>query len=80
MCRPNWCNTTALPWLSPISAEELIADLKQRTGLNVTKVDVGGIDFLHDMAILKIYYETVPADTSNVINDQLKYLTKNGQK
>jgi hypothetical protein len=56
----------------PDKREELIADLKQRTGLNVTKVDVGGIDFLRDMAMLKIYYETVPADTSNVINDQLK--------
>ena len=40
----------------PTRREELIADLKQRTGLNITKVDVGSIDFLKDMALIKIFY------------------------
>ena len=32
-------------------------DLENRTGLNITKVEVGHIDFLRDAAILKVYYE-----------------------
>ena len=40
----------------PEKHEELIADLKRRTGLNITRVDIGSIDFLKDMALIKIYY------------------------
>ncbi len=34
----------------------LIADLRQRTGLSITRCEVGRIDFLHDVAEIKIYY------------------------
>jgi|SRR5690554_2838104 len=34
---------------------ELIADLRQRTGLDIVKVEVGRIDYLCDSAQLKIY-------------------------
>lgn len=34
----------------------LLADLRYRTGLDVTRCEVGRIDFLHDVAELKIYY------------------------
>lgn len=34
----------------------LIEDLKQRTGLNIHRVEIERIDFLHDIAQLKIYY------------------------
>lgn len=37
--------------------DDLIADLKSRTGLPITKVEVGAVDFLKDAAILKVYYE-----------------------
>ena len=40
----------------PEKREELIADLKRRTGLEITRVDIGSIDFLKDMALIKIYY------------------------
>ncbi len=36
--------------------EELIADLTQRTGLEITRIDIGNIDFLRDLAELKVYY------------------------
>ena len=43
--------------ITPERRADLIADLKQRTGLNVIRVEVGTIDFLRDSALLKIYYE-----------------------
>lgn len=48
--------------ITPDKEEELIADLKKRTGLDITKVEVGGIDFLKDAAIIKMYYR--PSDNS----------------
>lgn len=35
---------------------ELIADLKERTALDILKVEVGHIDFLRDVAYIKVYY------------------------
>lgn len=40
----------------PARREELIADLKTRTGLNITRVDVRKIDFLRDTAQIRIFY------------------------
>jgi hypothetical protein len=40
--------------------EELLADLKERTGLDIVKVQVGSIDFLKDTAFLKVTY--IPDD------------------
>ncbi|MBI5540391.1 MAG: DUF4956 domain-containing protein [Bacteroidia bacterium] len=36
--------------------QELLENLKQRTGLNIHKIDVTNIDFLKDVAMIKIYY------------------------
>jgi hypothetical protein len=33
-----------------------MADLSERTGLNVHRVEIGKIDFLRDTALVKIYY------------------------
>lgn len=43
--------------IKPEKEAELIADLKERTGLEVFKVSVGNIDFLKDVAEVKIYYK-----------------------
>jgi hypothetical protein len=40
----------------PDRYEELVADLKVRTGLNINRVEIGRIDFLRDVAWLMIYY------------------------
>ena len=40
----------------PERKEELLADLKQRTGLNITRVEIRNIDFLRDTANLRIFY------------------------
>ncbi len=42
--------------ITPDKEPELIEDLKKRTGLDIVKVEVGGIDFLKDAAIVKMYY------------------------
>ena len=42
--------------VKPERMEELKADLEERLGLHIRKIEVGGIDFLRDTAILKVYY------------------------
>ncbi len=42
--------------IRPERHEELLADLRQRTGLDIVKVQVGSIDFLKDTAFLKVTY------------------------
>ncbi len=53
--------------ITPEHYDDLIADLKKRTGLDVTKVDIGSIDFLKDMALLKIFYNS-ETDDSEVLD------------
>ena len=62
--------------IAPDRKEELKADLQQRLGIPVTYVEVGAVDFLKDMAVLKVYYEG--RQTSSV-SDKLK-LTKSDLK
>lgn len=58
--------------IRPESREELKADLEKRTGLQITKLQVGAIDFLRDMAIVKIYYRTDTQAQEAQINHELK--------
>ena len=43
--------------IKPERRQELIADLEERLGLKVIAVRVGAVDFLRDMAVLRVYYE-----------------------
>ena len=56
----------------PQRYDELMADVKKRTGLDIIKIEVGGIDFLKDSAVLKIYYNPHAGETSNTVNDEFK--------
>ena len=47
--RPELCK--------PQNKEQLIADLEERTGLKIKKVEVGGFDFLKDSVVLRVTYE-----------------------
>lgn len=42
--------------VKPENHEKLLKDLKERTGLNIHRFEVGRIDFLRDIARIKIYY------------------------
>ena len=44
--------------ITPDRYDEMLADIKKRTGLNITKCEVGYIDFLKDTALIKVYYES----------------------
>lgn len=61
--------------ITPEKNEELLEDLRQRTGLNVIKVEIGSIDFMRDTALLKMYYESADAATNNA--NTLTKLPKN---
>ena len=43
--------------IKPEKREELKADLEERLGIKVIRVDVGGVDFLKDTAVLRVTYE-----------------------
>jgi hypothetical protein len=60
--------------ISPDKRNELIEDLKQRTGLNIKEVAIGSLDFLKDMALIKVYY-TEDDNTDN--DDTLRKMPKN---
>jgi len=53
--------------IKPEKRDELKADLEARTGLKIIKVDVGGIDFLKDSAVLRVTYE---GDKASDVNSQ----------
>lgn len=55
--------------IKPERRAELLADLKERTGLDIVKIEIGGIDFLRDMSVIKIYYDS---DEVSTIDSQLK--------
>ena len=41
----------------PERRDELKADLEKRLGVKVIKLEVGSVDFIRDMAIIRIVYE-----------------------
>ena len=65
--------------IKPERREDLMADLKERLGLDIYKVDVGAIDMLRDMAVLKVYYRPMEGEAQDTINSKLK-LDKNDLK
>lgn len=48
--------------IKPDKKEDMKADLEARTGLQITKISIGRIDFLRDTAQVKIYYHSEEPD------------------
>ena len=42
--------------ITPARREQRLADLRQRTGLPVKRVEIGRINFLNDTAALRVFY------------------------
>ena len=57
--------------VKPEKRQELIADLEQRLGVKVLKVEVGAVDFLRDMAMLRVYYKA-DGIADKEINEKVK--------
>ena len=60
--------------IKPERREELVKDLEERLGIKVLGVKVGAVDFLRDMAVLRVYYE---GNDSGDVKNMLKI--KNSQ-
>ena len=60
--------------IKPERRAELQKDLHERTGLHILKIEVGGIDFLRDMAVLKVYYEPQDEEVNTI--DMLTKISK----
>jgi len=60
--------------IKPEKEPELIADIKERTGLNVTRVEIGNINFLKDTAFIKVYYQTEKDEVNTM--DQVRITEK----
>ncbi|MDR3187928.1 MAG: DUF4956 domain-containing protein [Prevotellaceae bacterium] len=58
--------------IKPDKYDELLADLKDRTGLDITKVEVGHIDFLRDVAFLKVFYKA-NSDEINTVDSITRF-------
>ena len=55
--------------ITPERRPELIADLEKRLGVKVKHVEIGSIDFLRDMAMLRVSYE----GTTNSVDEIPKF-------
>lgn len=61
--------------ITPEHRQEMIADLEKRLGVKVVRVEIGAIDFLRDMAMIRVSYEGEPHSVGNELKlskDQLK--------
>jgi len=56
----------------PAKRPELIADLEARLGVKVVRVDVGTVNFLKDMALLKVFYEPLDGNEDNTVDEMSK--------
>lgn len=52
--------------IQPERYEELKADLEKRLGLEIIKIEVGAVDFLKDMAMLRVFYHDPDMQTKSV--------------
>ena len=59
--------------IKPENRAALIADLEQRTGLKVLDIEIGHIDFLRDVAYIKMTYPLEPGKTVNSIDQITKF-------
>ena len=58
--------------IKPERADELKADIEKRLGLDVIKIEVGAIDLLRDMAMLRVYYKS-EAKRASSVDSKIKF-------
>ncbi len=56
--------------IKPENRQQLIADIEERTGLKINRLEVGKVDFLRDTAKIQIYYYE-PEYNINLANDEI---------
>lgn len=50
----------------PERRQELIEDLEKRTGLKIDGIEIGHIDFLRDVAFIKLFYTLAKNETNSI--------------
>ena len=58
--------------IKPEKRAELMKDLQERTGININRVEIGRLDFLRDIARIRIYYyefENLPGFDEDFIDN-----------
>jgi hypothetical protein len=63
--------------VKPENHEQLINDLKERTGLDVNRIQIGKIDFLKDTVKIMIYY--YEEDPANSFNEESTYVSNRNE-
>lgn len=58
--------------IKPSKYNEMKADLEERLGVKIIKVDVGTVNFLKDMTLLKVYYEPLNGNEENSVDEMTK--------
>lgn len=58
--------------ITPEKRDELIADLEKRLGLKISRVEVGAVDFLRDMAVIKVFYYRDGGTLMNSVDYKIK--------
>jgi hypothetical protein len=43
--------------IKPERYDDLVKDLEERLGVQINRVEVGSVDFLTDMAMLRVFYK-----------------------
>lgn len=59
--------------IKPEKRKALIADLEERTGLKVLDIEIGHIDFLRDVAYIKVTYPLEKGKVNNSIDQITKF-------
>lgn len=85
LCESNpWIGHTAeklvlydrVELIVPERKTELLDDLKTRLGVDIVKVEIGAVDFLHDTVMLKVIYKNT-GEGSNSVNKVIKLPKEN---
>jgi hypothetical protein len=64
--------------ITPDKRKELIADLQKRIGIEISKVEIGHVDFLRDAVYIKVYYESKTREINTV--DMMDRFPKDGDQ
>lgn len=57
--------------IKPSQYNQLVEEVKDRTGLDIINIEVGAINYLNDTVMLKVYYE-LPDGDSNTVDTKMK--------
>ena len=61
--------------IKPENHDELLQDLRERTGLNIHRTEIGRIDFLRDTARVRIFYYDEPDKGYSSIEEEVEHQT-----